>query len=159
MKCCEHTSTIIIQIWHSASSKCPKVSKRRCPLNQGLARHFSQLVLSREPIQRPASMKDQNPGKFPGFGGMMIPPNVGKFPAILGTKQPACGGALPRPNSRILSRPKFNPCLMLTRSGTRANRSSAFASASRRLRLRDNLDSNTAVSRTYRWLLASALVC
>ena len=53
-------------------------------------------------IQRPAQRTNQNPGNFPGFGGMETPPNVGKFPTFLGTKIALCGVEPPRPNSRFL---------------------------------------------------------
>ena len=52
-------------------------------------------------IQRPAPRTSQNPGNFPGFGGMETPPNVGKFPTFLGTKIALCGVESPRPNSRF----------------------------------------------------------
>ena len=65
-------------------------------------------------IQRPAPRTSQNPGNFPGFGGMETPPNVGKFPTFLGAKIALCGVESPRPNSRFPNTLPFNPCLMLS---------------------------------------------
>ena len=52
-------------------------------------------------IQRPAPRTSQNPGNFPGFGGMETPPNVGKFPTFLGTKVALCGMKSPQSFSDI----------------------------------------------------------